>query len=452
MHRSQPSLPLCKPPTGTLATGAQRSLYGALDPDVPVVVELDPPVSRAVAVLERRLGSGGLGVARVRPGEGVALRRALRGSHLRLRAVFLPRPTALDPERLIALDRLILSLAIAREGVVGRLGRGVLRSVPCAAAANLLPVVVVLASPEVTYGAWLRQVLPAGDPRRIVLTRGRGDGAVARVWGSRGRVPVGWVKRGDVGAEGRALRQLAASARTSEVQVPEVLGETANVLATTEVPGSPAAVVLGGQPARLPAIVSRLTAWLVEWHRHASRPRELGAADVERWILGPARELAGSLGQDYLDWLEARCAALLGAIVPFAPAHQDLTMVNVLADGTRLAVVDWETAAADAPPFADLPYAIADAAAASRWYEDRVRAFDECFGSGDGHLAQLGRAALGRAAHGSGASAAVLSFAFHACWLGHAVNDLRRAGHAGEFVRIAQRIAAHPRHCDPFLT
>jgi hypothetical protein len=93
----------------------------------------------------------------------------------------------------------------------------------------------------------------------------------------------------------------------------------------------------------------------------------------------------------------------------------------------------------------DAPYAIVDAALAAAGDGDRPAAFARCFGE-DG----AGRALVRRIGLGTGADPAVLSAAFHACWLGHAVNDLDRVGATGSFVTIAAQLSAAPDRLDPF--
>jgi hypothetical protein len=436
---------------GALGPAPGGRLYEALHPDSVVVDSTGRALRPAVATLDRRLAGDELGVVTVPPGGEIALRRALRDTSLEVRARFLPRPAHGELVRLVSPDPGVLAAVLSGSGRRQAVGRTVLRAAPgLALGAHLRPTVALLQAREGRYGAWLVEVLPACDPRRLAVFASRTHEVVVQAWGSEGSAPVGWAKRGAVAAEAEALRRIAARARTAEVRVPEVLGERHGVLATSPVPGAPAAGILTAHPGHAGAILGRLAAWLGGWHARTARPRALTPVDLERHVLAPLGRLAPLLAPAYADWLGARCAAALGSVVPFAPAHQDLTMVNVLVDGRGLGIVDWETATEEAPPLIDLPYALADAVAACAGYGDRVDAFHRCFGPPAGGVAGMAQAVLAGTARASGASAAALSLGFHACWLSHAVNDLERDGPTGPFVRMAQVLAADPVGRDPF--
>jgi hypothetical protein len=205
------------------------------------------------------------------------------------------------------------------------------------------------------------------------------------------------------------------------------------------------------QPGRFSEVVTAVALWLERWHGLAAAPRPWTAEDTQRHLLDPLATLDGLVEPAYRPWLRERAAELEGADVPLCPAHGDLTMANVLLDGDVIGVVDWETASAEALPFVDLPYALADAASARERYRDRPAAFASVFGS-TGPEAMLASSLLSRAAAvGPGMRPDALAVAFHACWLHHAANDVRREVAGQPFVAIAVAIASAPEHYDPFI-
>jgi aminoglycoside phosphotransferase (APT) family kinase protein len=92
--------------------------------------------------------------------------------------------------------------------------------------------------------------------------------------------------------------------------------------------------------------------------------------------------LAAVLPRGYVSWIRAAAAALEGRQIVLAPAHRDLTMANVLLDGPRLGVLDWEAAREADLPLVDLPYAIVDAVSTVDEHADRPAAFARSFESG----------------------------------------------------------------------
>lgn len=363
-----------------------------------------------------------------------------------LRALLVALPSARAPVRLAAPDRQALLWALPARGRARRLARSVVAAVPGAAAATRLAGAVAIAVPEGSSAPLpVERLVADGDLRRLALAPSRHHLAVAGVWGPRGTAPVAWVKVGDVAAEERALRELGPTAASAGARVPAVLGRDGAMLATAPLPGEHAHRALARDPARLEAVVDELLSWLVAWRERSLAERELTAADVDRLLLAPARELAADLDPAYAGWLADAFGPLDGRRCALSAAHQDLTMFNVLLDGGRLGVIDWEAATAAALPFADAPYAVVDAAAAGDRYADRVASFERVFGEPGSPL----RARVAALA-GAGTDRLACSAAFHACWLAHAADDRRRDGAAGEFVRIAARLSADPRTYDPF--
>lgn len=276
-----------------------------------------------------------------------------------------------------------------------------------------------------------------------------GDGAVvvgpsiAFLVGKHGLELVAKVGAGRPGkrelAEGEALKRLGPSARAAGANVPEWRGSPdlhgRSVLLETPVPGIVASALLGARPRLLPEFLERLTDWLERWNRatavHAPLTRKL----LEREVLSPARTL--DLSEGYAAWLEARCASLEGRTAPLVAAHADLTAANVLltTDGT-LSIVDWDFAREQSLPLADLFYAVADAQHASLGFPSRVRSFRACFT--DAGLARKRAEHLELRLRGAlGIEATLADLCFHACWLGHAANELAQTGgRAGEFADL----------------
>jgi hypothetical protein len=350
------------------------------------------------------------------------------------------------PARLAAPDRDVLLRALpARRWLV----RTLVGAVPGSAAAmRLAPAVAVTAGRDGSEPLPLERLVPDGDARRLAILPSRHHLAVAGVWPRRGSEPVAWVKVGDVAVEERALRAIGPGAADAGARVPLVLGSDAGLLATAALTGEHAHDVLRREPRRLSDVVEQVLAWLVAWRERSSTERELGAADVDRLLLAPARELAAQLDRGYVAWLDGAFGALAGRRCTLSAAHHDLTMFNVMLDGARLGVLDWEAATEDALPFADAPYAVVDAEAAAHGYVDRVAAFERVFGAPESALCARVRVLADTAT----ADRLACSAAFHAGWLAHAVNDLRRHGSGGEFVRIAARLSADPRGLDPFAS
>jgi hypothetical protein len=114
-------------------------------------------------------------------------------------------------------------------------------------------------------------------------------------------------------------------------------------------------------------------------------------------------------------------------------------MANVLITRRGVGIVDWEAAAPDCLPLVDVWYALVDALARAQ----RVS-----------HAEALARVLLGTSAapaelrRAPAALAITLALtddqalaAFHACWLGHAANEVRRGELRGPFLAVVRAIA-----------
>jgi hypothetical protein len=227
----------------------------------------------------------------------------------------------------------------------------------------------------------------------------------------------------------RGLLEVAPAAARAGARVPEVLwsgrlGPSEAFVQSALAGASAARLVERGRldPGEL---VAWLTRWLERWSREAARPRPLGQADLDRFVLAPARRLAVAKGA-YLDYLAELCARAVGSSCPFVPTHGDLTATNVLVDpDDGLGILDWEEASAEGLPLTDFFYAAADAFAAVRGYSDRPAAVRACFAADGEHMPAL-RQTMRRLAAAVDLEEVVQEVCFHACWLHHASNEERR--------------------------
>lgn len=228
--------------------------------------------------------------------------------------------------------------------------------------------------------------------------------------------------------EADVLQALGASVERAGGRAPSIAyhGPAGKRVALVEsaLTGERVSAILAREPARLPAIVERVTEWLTRWHGETQVSRAFTVDDLERLILAPLRVVAPELpnGTRYAERVETLGRSLVDRDVPFAAAHNDLTTWNLLLDGDALSVVDWEAAEHESLPFVDLDYFIVDANAAARHVER-----DIAFRSAE-------RVQLDIAPD-------IAELAQHACWLGHARNELGR-GPAGPFLRIVESLAA----------
>jgi hypothetical protein len=273
-------------------------------------------------------------------------------------------------------------------------------------------------------GAWLRT---CGSGTSVVAARGAAfllDGDRLRL---AAKVGAGPPARREL-SEARALAELGPAARASGADVPELVeeGELGGqpLLVTTGVDGRPASVLLADRPGRRDALVARIADWLLRWNLATATEATLSRDLLEREVLAPARAV-GTLVPE----LERLARAVEGRPVKLVAAHNDLTTANVLVGDDRLAVVDWDTAAARTLPLTDLFYAVADAEAATHDFADRVATTST-------EHEQRFKDALGL-------DGAVADFCFHACWLRHAANEsLRPDERARPFLEIARTVSA----------
>jgi hypothetical protein len=380
----------------------------------------------AGAVSEISLRPDGVAWIRVPPGRRRTTRRALARAGLVVRGSWLAVPRS-APRVLVRLVPRIgnASAAAAVPGVFGRalaMG-GVLFE-------EVVPGVALLAQrpesrPPLTWacerGADAAVAVSASwhdDSKKIVV-----HGTSTVVKSTRNGAS------GDPAAEAAVVRELAAGARAAGAAVPTVVyaGPAGRRVALVEglLPGMRAATHLHRRPDRVPAIVGRIAEWLQRWHVETRVLRPLEELDLERHLLAPARAFAETFpaGPEYVRRLEEIGGQALGRPFPFAAAHNDLTTWNVLLDGDRIGVVDWEVAEREAFPLVDLDYLIVDAISIARRAR-RDRAFASC--SADGADAGFARELRQTVEAVTGVEPATAELARHACWLGHASNEAAR--------------------------
>jgi len=254
--------------------------------------------------------------------------------------------------------------------------------------------------------------------------------------------------------EQRNIEGLGASARLAGAFVPDgtlvPISASFEALCLTVAPGHPAAHLLESgsvDPGVVMAVVSR---WLESWNQLTRTDQPLHPDYLQDEVLGPLERLASRLerGDSYYGHMARLCDGVAGTTAPHVATHNDLTMANVLicADG-GLSVVDWEAAKPATLPLLDYYYAFVDAFVASDRNQDRLQAFlSSVVRPTERSIVFHSR--VRRLSQALNLSADVVRLAFHACWIGHAANELRhhQVGEDEPFGDILNAIA-----CDPIL-
>ena len=283
--------------------------------------------------------------------------------------------------------------------------------------------------------AWLD---PAGGDAIVLRPSWRGpdgsavvrlvrDGSIAAV----GKLGLGPASAGVGDREAAAVAALGPPARAAGARVPELRG-------TVALAGRTAAVLsaLDGRPLARASRhrVEQATRPVVEWLARfvaATTGRAEAPGVVEAALLAPAREVLSRVAgaTAYLEGLEGLGRRLGDGLVPVAAAHGDLTTWNVL-DGGEPGVVDWEGAQTASPPLVDLPYLLVDSRLVRTGGDDRLAAFQACFPTGGAVELRAGTLEL---------DPEVALLSFHACLLGHALDEHRR-GIDGPFRAIVREL------------
>jgi len=212
--------------------------------------------------------------------------------------------------------------------------------------------------------------------------------------------------------------------------------------------GVPADAAIAGEPGRHRIVVEQLARWLRGWHHVTRNQREIDTTWLMRELIGPAHAVRDVLDnpEPYFRWLAAACARLTGRTLGLVASHGDLTMSNVVVDGSRpLGIVDWESARPDGLPLADLYYAAADARAAAGRYKHRADTLGESFTV----ESEYGRFVAGQALIADPEVARepeIAELLLHATALQHAVDEQAK-GHGGQrpFAGLVRSLADRAR-------
>jgi hypothetical protein len=399
------------------------------------------------------------GMVYVVPSRAMGLRRALGSAGLRNAGTLLHIPDLARSRHVVpvgtAAERYALSGQLAMTGLKRRAATATLRS-PWLG--TLGPTGALLRrNPAIPVADWLFEL--EGPPRPggsalVTASRSAGGGSIVHRFAGSEAVPDAVAKISPrAGEEAQALLTIAPGAARAGARVPNVLssGQLASVplVLQSAVGGRSAALLIAQKPGIARDLQERIAAWLERWGRSSAQVRELTHADLERFVLSPAIELAPhTTGRGpYLEYMRALCSRVVGDRCPFVPSHGDLTVANIVVDdGPELGIVDWEEASEDSLPLMDFFYAAADALAARHGYGDRPGAFASCYAPDGGVQASFVAGLRRRLAERLGVVDAVQEICFHACWLHHAANEAARStpAHARPFVTILQTIASDP--------
>lgn len=412
------------------------SLLEALHPDAAagpgeIVTTADPAVAAA------RLPPSGIAWVSPPRGRRRAARRALRRAGLVVEGTFVVVPSS-APRELVPLEPWALRRALD-DSARHRLGRFAGHAVGLIEEAA--PSVGIVARHAVGRPAleWLGDAAARRTGLPIIRSSWTGSG-VALLLGD------GRVVKTALPSEESALQELGPQAREAGAATPRVLfaGKAGGrfVLTLDPVPGVPAAPFLRGRPARLVEVVERVTGWLERWQQLTRIERPLSEADMDRYVLGPIRRLGSVVPDAYARWLARHAETLVGERAPLAAAHHDLTTWNVLVDGGRIGVLDWEAATAQALPLVDLEYFAVDAVATARRLP-RAEAFRVCAraDAAEGRLVGQIRERMMRSLD---IPEPLAELSRHAAWLGHAANECERPMNRrdGAFAAIVGRLAS----------
>jgi hypothetical protein len=415
---------------------------------------------RRTALAGQRLGADGVAYVVAAPAVRSLICAVLSRTGLTQSEHLLHRPTLHAPARLLPLH----GQPGGRAAVAGALASGsrLQRRAARAAALPGLAAIVGRLAPSVgvalrrpgarALGAWLFTDGTGPGPLSLrVGPRGLAAGIVAVGWPASGTTPSCIAKLAVDDADGltreaASLRALgpavtAAGARSPRVVAERSVGRSAALILEV-LPGTPANQLLRGHPERVGPVLHALAAWLTRWHRATAAPATLNRRRLETVLLEPASELSASMhgGSAYERRLAALARKAQGELMPVVATHADLTMMNVLWSHTGLGIVDWETANAEGLPLTDLLYAAVDAVYVAG-APDRASAFADCFAPSGRHR-HLAKLLCGRLCAAVGLSQLAAGVALHACFLHHALNELRREpDRSRSFLATLERLA-----------
>lgn len=439
--------------------GAAAGLIGATRESEAGLVVLSPTRSerrddqwRAAAVAEIRSMSPRPMVLLASPDR--ALRRLLARGGLRPGPWILHVPDIGRTRLLAPAGSPAARFALARVMAAGPVKSAATRALPGIVLGALGRATQVYAWPGAALPfAWLSQLgHPASSPCAMATTSGRPHAATVLLRFDAAPEPDLVAKVGGRAAEEtEALRRLGGGAREAGARVPSVTwaGERNNVavLAMSALAGDSWAHRVHAEPGRVPELLSRLARWLDRWNAASAEPTPLTADHLESFLLAPAARVCAAANLPaHFERLRQLCERCQGHVVPLVSAHNDLTAANLLlADGDLLSVIDWEEAAPACLPLGDLAYGAVDIVAAVDGYRDRAAAFASCFGAAGQHF-ELTRRHMNAQARALDLAPETVELCLHACWIGHAANELSRDADSEPrpFAAIIADIGARP--------
>jgi hypothetical protein len=256
------------------------------------------------------------------------------------------------------------------------------------------------------------------------------------------KVPLDAGGRERLRRERHALEALAPAAARAGAAVPVLHPVDQSVLAMAPLRGRPASAVLARDAGQLVRLATAVADWLRTWGRATASTTVAGSGLLDAQLLMPLAQVASALATPpaYRDALHRLAGRLNGHALVLTAAHNDLTMANVLDAGNGIAVVDWEEAAAADLPLRDLWYALADALSHAHGLT-HAAAVDALVRPAPETPAALAGAPASWSAELSLSRDQSL-LGFHACWLGHAVDELRRGQAGGPFAAVVRHVAS----------
>jgi hypothetical protein len=423
--------------------GRRVVVLDAAAPDAPEPSDLLVLAHRAGLPAAAELADDGVAYVFAPRWQRVRLLRLLARRGLRPTAAFVHVRGADD--LLVQLDRGAMTYAVAtlvRPNWVLRLAARATPGRVAALAAVLAPRVgiVVRHDGATPLAAWI-----GGSARGLILRRAGTSGREGLFVYALGRPPIIVKVRDGVREQRQLERHGGAAARAgATVPAPVALARgPRGAGALTLLEGVPASNALRRGEADVDAVVEGVARWLTRWNLATAAQRVACERLLDDELLAHVRLLEPTMreGVAYREWLEQRAAEAVGSRLPLVTAHLDLTMANVLLTPSgKIAVLDWVQSRAEYLPLVDFFYAAVDAAAAANGYRDRVQAFRSCFGAGvRAASVRHQELTLTRALD---VAAPVRELCFHACWLHHAANELRRGDDSGPFRGIVELLAA----------
>jgi hypothetical protein len=257
------------------------------------------------------------------------------------------------------------------------------------------------------------------------------------------KVPLDARGRVRLRREREALETLGAGAARAGAAVPVVRPVAVPwLLATAPLAGQPASAVLSRDAGQLGRIATAVADWLLVWGRATASATVATSAVLDELLLVPLERVAAALATPpaYRDALHRLAGRLEGHELVLTAAHNDLTMANVLDAGDGIGVIDWEDASGADLALGDLWYSLADALSHARGltHAEAVEALVRGAPEAPAALA----AAPAKLSAELSLSRDQSLLGFHACWLGHAADELQRGQSDHPFLPVVRHVAS----------